>query len=578
PLELVTQTVAILAKRGVGKTYTATVMAEEMLAAGQQVVVIDPTGAWWGLRSSADGRGEGYPIVVLGGDHADIPLEEHAGELLAQAVVERRFSAILDLSLMRKGQVHRFMAPFAETLYRLNRQPVHLMIDEADAVAPQKCFGDDARTLGAMEDLVRRGRKRGIGCTLISQRPAVLNKNVLTQCEMLVAMRLVHPKDIDAVMEWVNVHAEPAPAEAMVAALPSLPVGTAYFWSPGWGDIFEKVQVRARRTFDSSATPRPGHKAAAPRKLAAVDVASLGRQITELAEHAKANDPAELKREVACLKRQLQLSAKGQAAAVQTGKRAPAPDAGEIARRVDRAVTERDRHWRRRFNRMGPAIAALAKDCRRVAEAAARFVQQIAQEALEPPPAVTLPPVRLLTRMSPLPTPRARPSLRTPVGADPAGLNSGDFQLDRAGRRVLAALAQHGSCSKRKVAILAGYAVNGGGFNNAIGRCRTNGWLEGSEPLAITEAGLAILGEVDPLPVGPELIDYWLHQLPKAEREILGVLVESPEALTKEQIAERTPSGYTAKGGGFNNAIGRLRTLQLIDGRKELSLVEELVG
>ena len=46
PLDFVTQTQAILAKRGAGKSYCASVQAEEMLKARQQVVVIDPTGAW----------------------------------------------------------------------------------------------------------------------------------------------------------------------------------------------------------------------------------------------------------------------------------------------------------------------------------------------------------------------------------------------------------------------------------------------------------------------------------------------------------------------------------------------------
>src|SRR5436189_299396 len=53
PTDAVTQTFAILAKRGVGKTYTASVMAEEMLKANLPVVIADPIGVWWGLRSAA---------------------------------------------------------------------------------------------------------------------------------------------------------------------------------------------------------------------------------------------------------------------------------------------------------------------------------------------------------------------------------------------------------------------------------------------------------------------------------------------------------------------------------------------
>ena len=188
PLDFVTQTQAILAKRGVGKSYTASVEAEEMLKAGQQVVVIDPTGAWFGLKSSADGKHAGFPIAVFGGEHADVPLEENAGEVIATAIVERRFSAIIDLSFLRKNQRNRFMTAFLETIFRLNRLAMHLFVDEAHTIAPQKPFGDETRMLGAIEDVVMLGRRRGIGCTLITQRPQVLNKNVLTQCEIVCCL------------------------------------------------------------------------------------------------------------------------------------------------------------------------------------------------------------------------------------------------------------------------------------------------------------------------------------------------------------------------------------------------------
>lgn len=69
----------ILAKRGAGKTYTALVLVEELLGAGAQVVVADPVGVWWGPRAAANGKDPGLPIVVMGGDHGDVPLEASAG-------------------------------------------------------------------------------------------------------------------------------------------------------------------------------------------------------------------------------------------------------------------------------------------------------------------------------------------------------------------------------------------------------------------------------------------------------------------------------------------------------------------
>jgi hypothetical protein len=129
-------------------------------AAIAPVVIADPIGVWWGLRSSADGKGPGLPVLVLGGDYADAPLEASAGEIVARMLVEERLSAVLDLSKFRKNEQTQFMTAFAERLYHDNREALHLMLDEADAFAPQKPYKGQERLLGAIEDLVRRGRVR----------------------------------------------------------------------------------------------------------------------------------------------------------------------------------------------------------------------------------------------------------------------------------------------------------------------------------------------------------------------------------------------------------------------------------
>jgi len=43
---------------------------------------------------------------------------------------------------------------------------------------------------------------------------------------------------------------------------------------------------------------------------------------------------------------------------------------------------------------------------------------------------------------------------------------------------------------------------------------------------------------------------------------------------SKEQVAAK--AGYEASGGGFNNALGRLRTLELVQGRGELKTSRDL--
>lgn len=48
-----------------------------------------------------------------------------------------------------------------------------------------------------------------------------------------------------------------------------------------------------------------------------------------------------------------------------------------------------------------------------------------------------------------------------------------------------------------------------------------------------------------------------------------------PDALTKQEVEVKV--GYEAYGGGFNNALGRLRTLELVQGRGEMEASDNLL-
>lgn len=117
PAEAVGHTQAILAMKGAGKTYAATKMMEGMVVAGYQAVAIDPTGVWWGLTTSADGKSPGVDVIVMGGEHGHVPLESTAGEIVAEFIVDSGRSVVLDTSLIRKAETHRFMAAFLDRLY-----------------------------------------------------------------------------------------------------------------------------------------------------------------------------------------------------------------------------------------------------------------------------------------------------------------------------------------------------------------------------------------------------------------------------------------------------------------------------
>jgi hypothetical protein len=107
---------------------------------------------------------------------------------------------------------------------------------------------------------------------------------------------------------------------------------------------------------------------------------------------------------------------------------------------------------------------------------------------------------------------------------------------------------------------------------------RSRGLIKGNgDRLTVTDTGIEALGSWEALPTGPALIDYWRSRLGKAERLILEALTRSyPDALSKDEVAAR--AGYEANGGGFNNALGKLRTLELVQGRGELRASDSLFG
>jgi len=535
PPEACTQTFAILAKRGAGKTYTAAVMAEEMLAADLPAVICDPIGVWWGLRAGADGKSPGLPILVFGGDHGDLPLDAGSGDTLARLIAEERLSCVVDLSKFRKGEQTHFMTNFAERLYHSNRHPLHLFLDEADAFAPQRPMPGEQRLLGAIEDIVRRGRARGLGCTLITQRAAVLNKNVLTQIEVLVALRTIAPQDREAIDAWINVHGTIEQKARLATSLPSLPIGTAWFWSPGWLDLFQQVQIRRRRTFDSSATPTVGAAPMKPKQLAEVDLARVSERLQATIAQAKADDPRELRRRITEL---------------ENASKKSSIDPAEIERAYQEGFRCGIEHGRAE-----------------VREAVCKFAEKISDYVI--PPA----------------TPAARPaaaqchSAGSGSAVAPAPAAGPGQPMPQMHRAMLTALAQHPEgLTKGQILLHTGYASSGP-VSKAFAELARNGWTNGDRArLGITDAGVKALGVYDPLPTG-EALRAWLtsgNKLSVMERALFKAICdEYPDAISKGEILRKA---QYASSGPVSRAFARLVKYGYVvpSGRGELRAAREM--
>ena len=284
PATALDERLAIVGTSGSGKTYAAKGLVERLLEQGARVCVVDPLGVWWGLRAGPDGSASPLPcpVVVFGGRHADVPLDEGMGGALGHLIGTHQIACVVDVSDLGTATARRgFMTAFTEALYAANTEPLHLVLDEADLWAPQRAQPDGYDLLQRVEEIVRRGRVRGFVPWLITQRPAVLHKDVLSQADILVSMKLTSSQDREAIGRWIEGQADRAEGRRILAALPRLARGEGWVWAPSDG-VLERVAFPRIRTLDSSATPRREDLTSKRGTLVTLDVPAIRAALARL--------------------------------------------------------------------------------------------------------------------------------------------------------------------------------------------------------------------------------------------------------------------------------------------------------
>jgi hypothetical protein len=284
PPELVTQTVVDVGKKGAGKSYLLGVFEEEFAKRKIPFTVIDPVGAHWGIK-------EKYEVYVFGGSQPDVALDFTIGKEVADITVSSGMSNILDIHDLSNAAQRKFVADFCEELYQKNQSPRHLIIEEADLFIPQRISSDTARVYNAVDNLIRRGRQRGLGVSVASQRPALLNKDTTSQADLYLFFRMPGTQDRDAVKGFLEGVIDQADVKRIYGQLPTLKTGHCLLYSPEWLQIFGmECTVRERETFHAGRTPKLGEKLGfKPIPVAADDLKKqiqefIGQRETELTE------------------------------------------------------------------------------------------------------------------------------------------------------------------------------------------------------------------------------------------------------------------------------------------------------
>jgi len=517
--------IAILGKKGRGKTYTAKGLVERLLTAGRRVCVMDPLSTWWGLKSSADGESEGFPVAVFGGDHPDMPLTEAMARPLARLVAENNMPCILDMGTLRKSELARFSIDFLDELYARNRDPLTLVLEEADVFAPQNPAKDGfgAQLLGEVDRIARRGRAYGFRLMTLTQRPARLHKDVLTQLSTLIALGVSAPQDREAIKAWVEGNADRDVAKEVFATLASLGVGEGWVWAPDL-DILERVRFPRITTLDTSATPKAGENRIEPKSLAQVDLSAV--------KDALAVDPVPeqppKKRDLPSAEIVRQAQDDGYAAGFQDGLEQ---------------------------GRQSGFVEAQERARERLSELCAEFLKWSATSDQKVRPEIKMPPAGNPPR-------KAKPAKRSQS-------LSAESVISTAAARWLEGIrdARPLVLSWPTIGTLIGKKARGGSFNAVRRTLVDGGYVVEASGVEITQLGLDTIGNTDT--DNRSNLEKIESALPTVPAEILNTLIGFGGTASIEQLGEAMRRA--THGGSWNSAMKILREGNVIEGRDPVS-------
>ncbi len=222
---------------------TASVVLEDLLANNFPCFIIDADGEYYGLK-------ETYEILHAGADEeCDITVSPEHAEKLASLALEENIPIILDISgYLDRSAANQLVRETARHLFAKEKKlkkPFLVVVEEIHEHIPERGGLDDTGRM--LIKIGKRGRKHGLGLLGISQRPADVKKDFITQANWLVWHRLTWDNDTRVAGRVIG--------DEYAEAIPELGDGEA-FLQTDWTDTeIRRVQFRRKRTFDAGATP-----------------------------------------------------------------------------------------------------------------------------------------------------------------------------------------------------------------------------------------------------------------------------------------------------------------------------------
>jgi hypothetical protein len=275
----------ITGKSGGGKSNSASVIAEKLLDRGYSLLCVDIDGEYYGLK-------EEYEILHVGADEeCDLQVSVEHAEKLASLALEQGVPIILDVSsFLDERDARELLKEVAKHLFAKEKkvkQPFLMLVEEIHEYIPEGGGMDECGRM--LVKVGKRGRKHGLGIVGISQRPADVKKDFITQCDWLLWHRLTWSNDTKVAGRILGTEYRDRIEE--------LDDGECFMLSD-FEESLRQVQMERKRTFDAGATPGLDDFERPELKSVSADLVGELESITE-AERERESRIKELERELA---------------------------------------------------------------------------------------------------------------------------------------------------------------------------------------------------------------------------------------------------------------------------------------
>jgi hypothetical protein len=224
------QKTAVIAKSGYGKSYAVRVIIEEGLKNGVSFIVIDPQSAYENIPQ--------MDYVHI----SDIKDYKKYGMLLALTNK--------NVVISTKGEDIEKQTKAVDTLMRAYKKYMKkgiqmCIIDEGHKFAPE---GEGTPAKGTIRGMFQENRSDGLGIIIVTQRPARLDKTILSQADNLLMGRVTSYRDKNSIMNYLDNKED-------LEKISKLEIGEMFFYGFENDEAIVK-KVRKSQTEHSGDTPK----------------------------------------------------------------------------------------------------------------------------------------------------------------------------------------------------------------------------------------------------------------------------------------------------------------------------------